>query len=238
MANKIYTSETIQLIDGSEIYVTPLKIKYLREFMEYYSNIVKSKSDEDAMDRLIKCVAICMKQYDPKRSSVADVEDLFDIHMIYRVLDISADIKIEDKKENTIQQNVSESKGDSWDSLDLVKLESELFLLGIWKDYEDLEESLSIPELLATLKAKRDLEYVEKKFLAAIQGINLDEQSGAPQEEDPWERIKARAAARVAGKDPDQVHVDPNDITSLTGISAQRAGFGIGNGIEYKTIAS
>lgn len=236
MANKVYTSENMRLIDGTEIYVTPLKIKYLREFMEYFSDIKKSKDDEDAMDRLVKCVAICMKQYDPKRSTVSHVEDLFDINMIYRVLDISADIKVEDRVENTIKQNITESKGDSWDTLDLVKLESELFLIGIWKDYEELEKSLSIPELLATLKAKRDVEYVEKKFLAAIQGINLDEQVGETvQDEDPWERIKARAAARIAGKDPDEVQVNPDDITSLTGFAAKKAGFGIGDGLEYQT---
>jgi hypothetical protein len=61
-------------------------------------------------------------------------------------------------------------------SLDLAKIESEVFLLGIWKDYRELEESLSMPELIATLSSRRDLDYQEKKFLAAIQGVDLDAQ--------------------------------------------------------------
>ena len=109
MANKVYQSETLQLIDGSSIYAIPLKIKYLREFMDYFKNVKNAKDDEDAMDRLIKCVAIAMRQYDPQRATVADVEDLFDIHLMYKILDISADIKINDNSEKTVQENIKEA---------------------------------------------------------------------------------------------------------------------------------
>lgn len=235
MANKVYKSETLGLVDGSSIYVTPLKIKYLREFMDSFREIKKAVDDEDAMDRLIQCVSICMRQYSPHRSTIEDVEDLFDLKTMYRVLEISADIDMSEKKTNNVQESVSASKADSWEDLDLVSLESEIFLIGMWKDYEDLESSLSIPEILATLKAKRDADYIEKKFHAAIQGINLDEQMGQ-QEEDPWERVKANAAAIASGKDPNQVRVDSNDITSVTGVAAKQAGFGIGMGLEYESI--
>jgi hypothetical protein len=235
MANKVYKSETLGLVDGSSIYVTPLKIKYLREFMDSFREIKKAVNDEDAMDRLIQCVSICMRQYSPHRSTIEDVEDLFDLKTMYRVLEISADIDMSEKKTNNVQESVSASKADSWEDLDLVSLESEIFLIGMWKDYEDLESSLSIPEILATLKAKRDADYIEKKFHAAIQGINLDEQMGQ-QEEDPWERVKANAAAIASGKDPNQVRVDSNDITSVTGVAAKQAGFGIGMGLEYESI--
>jgi hypothetical protein len=63
--------------------------------------------------------------------------------------------------------------------------------LGIWKDYEELELALSMPELLATLTSKRDLDYQEKKFLAAIQGVDLDKQSGKSNA-NAWEEMKAR----------------------------------------------
>lgn len=235
MANKVYKSENLSLVDGSYIYATPLKIKYLREFMDHFGKIKEAQDDEDAMDRLVKCVSICMKQYDPQRSTVADVEDLFDLKTMYRILEISADIDMSEKKTDNVQESISASKGDSWDNLDLVKLESEIFLIGMWKDYEELEMSLSIPEILATLKAKRDADYLEKKFHAAIQGINLDEQLGQG-EEDPWERVKANAAAIVNGKDPSKAIVDPNDITSVSGVAAKQAGFGIGMGLEYESI--
>ena len=52
----------------------------------------------------------------------------------------------------------------------------EVFLLGHWKNYDDLENELSIDELLATLKAVRDKEHRNNKFLAAMQGIDLEEE--------------------------------------------------------------
>jgi hypothetical protein len=93
-------------------------------------------------------------------------------------------------------------------------------LLGIWKDYEELETSLSMPELVATLSSKRDLDYQEKKFLAAIQGVDLDKQSGGAKGQNEWEAMKARVFSK--GKTS-----DPNDITSFQGTKASQAGFGL-----------
>ncbi len=93
-----------------------------------------------------------------------------------------------------------------------------------------------MPELVATLAAKRDLDYNDKKFLASIQGVDLDKANREHAEEgDPWEKVKARAAARARGEDPDNAKpIDPNDITTFTGAKAQKAGFGIGMGLDYK----
>lgn len=80
-----------------------------------------------------------------------------------------------------------------------------------------------MPEMTAILKAKRDSEHNEHKFLAAIQGIDLDESAGS---EDAWENLKARVYSGGATS-------DANDILSLQGVNAQQAGFGIGAGLEY-----
>lgn len=63
---------------------------------------------------------------------------------------------------------------------------------------------MSIEELLATLDAMRKKESAHQKFLAAIQGIELEENAS---EED--------------------------DITSLKGFQAQQEGFGIGLGLGH-----
>lgn len=107
-------------------------------------------------------------------------------------------------------------------------MESEVFLLGIWKDYQELEDSLSVPELVATLESKREKEYESQKFLAAIQGINLDESAGRSSRgtQKEWEDLKAKVFSRGTT-------VDSNDIISLQGANAQKAGFGINNGLEY-----
>ena len=65
--------------------------------------------------------------------------------------------------------------GSSWDELDLVSLESEVFLLGHWKNFEELEENLSIDELNAVLNASRKKEEREMRFLAAVNGVDLED---------------------------------------------------------------
>jgi hypothetical protein len=84
-----------------------------------------------------------------------------------------------------------------------------------------------MPELFEVLRAKRESEYEHKKFLAAMQGVDLEKNSSKGQEE--WERIKAKAFSK--GKVS-----DPNDIVSLQGHAAKRAGFGIGEGLDYEEV--
>jgi hypothetical protein len=147
---------------------------------------------------------------------------------IYTILDISAGIKINDKSQQTVK-NQAEDSGSNWSELDLAKIESEVFLLGIWKDYKELEESLSMPELMATLSSRRELEYEEKKFLAAIQGVDLDKQSGSSKGQQEWEDMKARVFSKGATS-------DSKDILALQGQNARKAGFGIGMGLEYEDL--
>jgi hypothetical protein len=226
MATKIYDSDTITTIDGVEIYITPLKIKYLRMFLEEFETVKLSKDDDGAIERLLYCTKIAMQQYFPKIKTIEDVGDSFDLQTVYKIINIAAGIKInQDKTEETVKQQATDS-GSSWETLDLAKLESEVFLLGIWKDYEDLEESLSMPELTATLVAKRELDYSDKKFQASIQGIDLDKNTG---KSNAWEEMKARVFS--GGK-----ATDPNDILSMQGVNAQKAGFGIGMGLSYEKI--
>ena len=227
MATEIYKIEKIQLVDGTEIELIPLKIKYLREFMSVFNAIRVTKNDQEAILVLSECARICMKQYYPEISkTIGMLEDNLDLPTVYKVLNVAAGIKIDKKSEEPVKDQATES-GSTWDSLDLAKLESEAFLLGIWKDYQELEESLSMPELMATLSSKRELDYEEKKFLAAIQGVDLDSQSGSSRGQKEWEDMKARVFSK--GKTSDS-----NDILALQGPSAQKAGFGIGMGIDYE----
>ena len=143
MATTIYNTQTVHLFDGTELEITPLKIKYLREFMDAFQNIKSAKSDDESIAVLVECVRICMKQYCPEISgSVTQVEENIDMPTVYKVLDASAGIKINKKLEQPVKTQAIDS-GQTWETLDLAKLESEVFLLGIWKDYQELEKSLS-----------------------------------------------------------------------------------------------
>lgn len=228
MATTIYDIKRITLLDGRVIEGTPLKIKYLREFMDVFDFVKESKNDEEAIGFLALCAAVAMQQYDPSLASIDALEENVDLPTIYSILDIAAGVKINDKIDKEIKEQAEES-GSNWDNLKLADLESEVFLLGIWKDFRELEESLSMPELLAILSFKRELDYEEKKFLAAIQGVDLDKNKKGKDNEDPWEKMKAKVFS--GGKTS-----DPNDILALQGQGAEMAGFGLGMGLNYKRI--
>ena len=224
MATEVYNKGNIYLIDGTELEIIPLKIKYLREFMVEFEGMKDASDDNEAIEVLSKCVGICMKQYCPE---IADtVEDNLDLPTIYKVIDIAAGIKINKKSEEPVKEQAKTS-GSTWDDLDLAKLEAEVFILGIWKDYQELEESLSMPELMVTLSSKRELDYEEKKFLAAIQGVDLDGATNSDKGQKEWEDMKARVFSGGATS-------DSNDVLSLQGQNAKKAGFGIGMGLDYE----
>lgn len=202
---------------------------YLREFMSIFEQIHKSTDDDESMSILSECIAIAMKQYLPERVyTLQDVEDNMNMPIINEILDISANIIINQKSDAPVKDQ-AEKSGETWEELDLAALESELFLLGIWKDYEDLEKSLSLPELIATLEAKREADYEQKKFLAAIEGINLEESGKEVKGQQEWENLKARVFSRGQTS-------DGNDVVALQGQNAINAGFGIGMGLDYEDL--
>lgn len=86
-----------------------------------------------------------------------------------------------------------------------------------------------MPELTAILKASRDRIHEDRKFNAAIQGIDLDKETS--QEGDAWENLKARVASKGKAE-------NSKDILSLQGTAAQQAGFGIGLGLDFEDLTS
>ena len=232
MATEVYKSDIINLINGKEIKIYPLKIKYLREFMDAYQLIKNAKDDIDAISYLSECAKIAMQQYMPgKIKTIEDLEDSFDLPNIYKILKIGAGIGVNAESDESIKDQALSQKteGTGWEDLDLAKLEAEVFLLGIWKDYKELEENLSMPELMATLSSIRELDYQEKKFLAAIQGVDLEAEAGKSRGQKEWEDMKARVFSRGATTDGD-------DILALQGQNAVKAGFGIGMGLDYEDL--
>jgi len=229
MATKIYSTKNIYLFDGTEIEISPLKIKYLRQFMDTFSLIKNVENDDESIMILVECARIAMKQYYPKISKSAnEIEENIDMPTINEILEFAGGIKInEDAQETVAEQAKQNESKNSWEDIDLAKLESEVFTLGVWKNYDDLESSLSMPELMAILASKRELDYEEKKFFAAIQGVDLDKNEERGQKE--WEDLKARVFSGGKAK-------DSNDVLSLQGQNAQRYGFGIGMGLDYEDL--
>ena len=84
-----------------------------------------------------------------------------------------------------------------------------------------------INEVFSEFSTTKD--YTEKKFLAAIQGVDLDGQSDKDRGQKEWEDMKARVFSGGQTK-------DSNDVLSLQGPNAQKVGFGIGMGLDYEDL--
>lgn len=85
-----------------------------------------------------------------------------------------------------------------------------------------------MPELLATLEASRERRYEEQKFLAALQGVDLEDDGKKVEEPKVDKLAELRTKVLTGGKAS-----DPNDVLSLVGKNAQAKGFGIGQGLAY-----
>lgn len=86
MATKIYKTKNIYLFDGTEIEIMPLKIKYLREFMDVFDTIKNTKNDDEAMMVLLDCTRVAMKQYFPEISkNIEDLENNIDLPTIHEI---------------------------------------------------------------------------------------------------------------------------------------------------------
>jgi hypothetical protein len=224
MATKVFEIDYVELLDNSIIEVTPLKIKYLREFMDAFDLVKYAVDDEHAILLLTNCARIAMKQYRPDIKTSEELEDLINLPIVYKIIDVAGGVRINEDKPESVKSQAADSEKDAgWANLDLAKLETEAFLLGIWKNYQELEESLSMTELVNTISSRRELDYNEKKFLAGIQGIDLDQDSNKT---NAWEDMKARVFS--GGKAS-----NANDIVALQGVNAVKAGFGIGMGLDY-----
>jgi hypothetical protein len=236
MPTKIYDISYIKTVHGKQIEVSPLKIKYMREFMSKFDLIKTAKDEDEIIEILTKCSTIAMRQFYPEIDTVEKFEDEFDLKTMYKIVEYAGGIKMDMEESEEPEKEVQVEEGDGssksgWEDLDLNKLESEAFLLGIWKNYDELESSICLAELMAILEQKREIDYQDKKFTASLKGIDLDDATGQ-KEDNPWEAMKARVAAKASGIGDG----NPNDITSLQGVKAQQAGFGIGHGLDYEVL--
>lgn len=79
-------------------------------------------------------------------------------------------------------------------------------LLGIWKNVEDIEACLNLPELELVVSSARDRDERNQKFMAAIQGIDLDSGNKTSTEE-IFDRSMNRARAKLEGRSQEQIEM-------------------------------
>lgn len=98
MATTVYETVDIELMDGTQLKMRPLKISLLREFMSTFEKLAEaSESNDQSMDVLIECVQVAMKQYSPELAGdKAALEDVLDLPMVYKVIEAASGIKFDD----------------------------------------------------------------------------------------------------------------------------------------------
>lgn len=231
MPTEIYKTRYIHTFDGVELEIIPLRIKYLKELLNVFALVEYAKNEEETLNILSECARIALKQYCPELSKDVElVQDSFDLKTIYDLLNYSANLKLNGEAEEPIMdQAKKEGESTTWDTLDLAKLESEVFLLGIWKNFDELESSISLEEIMKILSITRELSFEERKFTAALQGVDLEGGEAKEDGQKKWEDMKARVFSGGTT-------ADSNDILALQGVNAQKAGFGIGLGLDFEDL--
>lgn len=94
MATKVYETIELELQDGTVITVKPLNLKTLRLVMKEWQKIAEIQNEDDFLDILVKCTSIAMSHLAPEKAD--SVEEDIDLQTMYKILEISADIKLND----------------------------------------------------------------------------------------------------------------------------------------------
>lgn len=79
-------------------------------------------------------------------------------------------------------------------------------LLGIWENIADLEEKLNLSELYIILDASRKREHEKNRFLAALQGVDIDKGHQTSAEE-RFNEIQNRVNAKLSGKSQEEIEL-------------------------------
>lgn len=77
-------------------------------------------------------------------------------------------------------------------------------LSGNWKNFEELEETITLSELEQIVLALRKKEHRQNKFAAALKNIDIGDYGDSSNEtvEEVMHRAQVRAAARLNDMDP------------------------------------
>lgn len=78
--------------------------------------------------------------------------------------------------------------------------------MGNWKNLEELEECISLVELESILRAASERETRYNRFMAAVNGIDLDAHEKKTNQE-RLEEVNRRAEARLMGKTEEEMEL-------------------------------
>lgn len=86
-------------------------------------------------------------------------------------------------------------------------------MIGHWKNFEELEENLCLAELYRLLEASREQKHQDRKFAAALKGVDLDKE--ALESDTSFEDVKKRVEARLSGMTEEQYEMTQIGISMV-----------------------
>lgn len=102
LATTVYTTEEVELQDGTTVTLKPLTIKNLRKFMKVMEGFAEAETEDDGLEVMLDSAALCLKLqrpefWDDKTSKHSEeFEDAVDIPTVYKILDVCGGIKLND----------------------------------------------------------------------------------------------------------------------------------------------
>lgn len=129
MATRVYNQEEITLQDGTDVVLRPLVISRQRRFMDAWNLITQLPEGDDGLGVFINCCGIALEEnykgkFESLKASKEELEageflsgeykeyleDTLDLETIYKILDVTGGIKLNDPK---LLEAVAEELGKS-----------------------------------------------------------------------------------------------------------------------------
>jgi hypothetical protein len=102
LATTVYTTEDIELQDGSSVTLKPLNIKTLRKFMKTMESFAEAETEDEGLEVMLDASALCLRAEKPEFWNDAEnkhseaFEDAVDMPSIYKILDVCGGLKLND----------------------------------------------------------------------------------------------------------------------------------------------
>ena len=97
MATAVYTTEEIELQDGTKITLRPNVIKRQKRFMVALESLETPDSQVDAYDQMLGLAQICLEGPAPELAADLDkMEDIIDEPTMYKIIEVCGGIKLND----------------------------------------------------------------------------------------------------------------------------------------------
>lgn len=108
MAKTVYTTEEIELQDGTEVTLKPATIKVLRKFMKMLNEMTNLKPNEEdgeddledrSIELLLKMAGLLLEREIPEKVKQKGwLEETLDMPTVYKVIEVCGGVKLNDPK--------------------------------------------------------------------------------------------------------------------------------------------